>query len=179
MNSLVIRDEPPMTQRHCQCIKLQILISQTWTPTTQIHCQCIKLQILISQTWNPLGCVYPLQLTQEISSLFLKKAVSLTNSNNYRATIVVVISYSYSTLYSSVGEFDTDLCYMIFTGCPTGNLGADRFLQSLFPPKGRLHFIYTSSHTTILSLKFTVQVTETFHSCHIILMPNSKCMSAI
>ena len=149
MNSLVIRDEPPTTQRHCQCIKLQILISQTWTPTTQIHCQCIKLQILISQTWNPLGCVYPLQLTQEISSLFLKKAVSLTNSSSYRATIAVGISYSHSTLYSSVGGFDTNsyLCYMIFTGCPNGNMGTDRFLQSLFPPKVRLHFIYIRSHT--------------------------------
>jgi hypothetical protein len=34
--------------------------------------------------------------------------VSLQNSSNYGATVVILISYSYPTLYFSLGEFHTN-----------------------------------------------------------------------
>ena len=47
------------------------------------------------------------------------------------------------------------LCYVIWylqSALSTGNMGVDRFLHCLFPPKGKLHFIYAKLANHISAL---------------------------
>ena len=80
---------------------------------------------------------------------FRKNALEVWNSAPLIWAIIVVISFSYSTLYSSLREFDTNSYYVIWS--LQDALQIIRELTDFFKPcfhqKGRLHFIYAKLDT--------------------------------